>query len=839
MRSCLTRHVFQHILHNKPLPHVQCSRGSSACFGLRKPKALGGSRLQSRCLFGFSRKPPVKPKSTDLDRGYLEMLDLNTLLRINARPPPSSSLVQAFKQFFERKDRPPLEEPQALHVRITFQHLQEHNLEQVDFGLDTSILVKVLKALRHVGQYEKQEERRKLAQLIFEELERRSDSLDEKNQRAKASRKIYLPSYLRILLQCGESLHARQLLENLWQTDLKHTEDLRHTNVDHWLYPLTGFCFEKNDKEILHTIELMQKYNIPFNNKIHQWIISTFAAIEDLSSVKRWYFHPIANGGVPTLQTNISVLRMCCSYKDFDWGQQILQSLLEREPNKESWDITFRWAAAKGKGVDEIERMMEVMVRRNKEQNNAERPDIETINGLIEIANSENDSYTAERYVSLAQKWKMLPNAQTFLLQLDYRLKVGDIDGARHAYSQLQTVEIFDQEDVPLINKLILSLCKAKEQDYDVIMRLVDDVSERQARLEPDTISALCLIHLNRNELHHVIDLLHTHVYNYDVDQRAAIREAFVQFCLDRTKNNAQAWDAYSILRQIFVETSNTTRLKLMNEFFARKRGDMAMHVFGHIRQRLIRENRPDADAYTQCLEGIGKMGDMESLEIIHNMLKLDSEIEPNTKLYNALMLAYTGCGEPSRSLEFWDDIVYSREGPTYNSIEIALQACETAPFGERQAREIWARLQRLEIEVTSKIYSAYIGALAGHTLINDAIQLVDNMETQIGCRPDAFTLVHVQQYLCLSADSEPRLGTFYNAAPGEHNKIKVEQWAREAYPAAWQDLEKFGKRQKEDDEDKDRDEEDDEDYDRDMREYDPAYIDRYLQFNIDRQVSA
>jgi hypothetical protein len=39
------------------------------------------------------------------------------------------------------------------------------------------------------------------------------------------------------------------------------------------------------------------------------------------------------------------------------------------------------------------------------------------------------------------------------------------------------------------------------------------------------------------------------------------------------------------------------------------------------------------------------------------------------------------------------------------------------------------------------------------------------------------------------------RLGTFYNALPGQNRKDLVEEWAKELYPDAWADLEKVGRK--------------------------------------------
>lgn len=37
------------------------------------------------------------------------------------------------------------------------------------------------------------------------------------------------------------------------------------------------------------------------------------------------------------------------------------------------------------------------------------------------------------------------------------------------------------------------------------------------------------------------------------------------------------------------------------------------------------------------------------------------------------------------------------------------------------------------------------------------------------------------------------RIGTLYNAIPGQNRKDLVEKWARDLYPAVWTELEKFG----------------------------------------------
>ena len=733
MKNQLTRHVFQRILYNELYSQTRCwfRPRMQQCLQMRRLAIL--PTVARRNLWGFSRKPPREQKPVDLDPGLGLMLELNERLGMRTRPPPPVDLARAFNDFFRhRRNFPtPLVELQAEHVLNTFLFLRDNYTEVEDFGLSSDELRVALNALKNVPKHGSYEIHNELSRVLFEEIKKRRDASPEVED-AKVAWSKHLTSFIQATSQYGDPFYARDLVEQYWHSDLKQSNRLVWTQV------LKGFAREGNTEAFVKTIEIMQKHDVAFNSKDHQAVVIYFAKNGDLENTKKWYMYPIANNGVSTFHTDVFVLKLCIRHGEFEWGEPIFRSMLAKDPDRRAWNVTFQWAAAKGKGVDEVERMMKVMVRRNEENEIPVRPDIETINGLVELANSQNDPYTAERYVALGERWGFQPNAQTHLLQLEYRMKVGDLDGARTAYSRLRAEEVPDDADIPFVNRLVVALCNDKRLNYDVIMGLVEDLSERKARFEPETVSALSRLHLQRGEMHDLIDLLNTHAFHYGLDQRASVSSVFTDFIHDRSNSTSRAWDAYSILRRIFSEIHINIRTKLMNEFFERKRSDMACHVFGHMRQQQTMEDRPNVDTYISCLEGIASATDGESLGIVHNMLKLDSKIEPNTRLYNALMLAYTACGKPRRSLDFWEDIVHSREGPTYSSIQIAFRACEVAPFGDTQARDIWGRLRRFDIEVTREIYTAYIGALAGNGLLTEAMGLIENAEAEVGCQPDA-----------------------------------------------------------------------------------------------------
>jgi hypothetical protein len=736
MQFHLTRFVIRQILRNKPLSHIQCCKRVATWGGRGTVAPTGISRTTSRSLFGFSRKPQREPRRTDLDPGFLALIDLNNKLAVRARPPAADTIKNAFRDLFtsKLKSDETVEELQCEHAITAVYHLRGENLDRGDSGISTEDLLTALRALRRRKGQVQQEKRLELAGLIFEELQSRRKKAVEEFPNFEGT---VFHTYIDIIAGSGQALQARELVQKFWEAGAKEE------NKPMWLAILRGFASQQNDEEVSRTIEIMKANGVAFTPEARYALVNSCLEHNNLALAKSWYALATDDGEAPgprlEPRTNRIALKMCIRHMDYEWGQELVAKILDQTPEKKGWDTIFQWAAANGKGVDEIERMMNVMVERNKKEGISSIPDTDTINGLIELANFKNDPYTAERYLSLAHKWRIPLNAETHLLQMDYRIKVGDLDGANHVYQQLKAYEVGNR-DLPLINKLILALCNHPRPDYDTIMEIVNDLTERNTRLEPVTVSALSLLQLQRKELHEVIDLLQSHVFHYELEERAFIRDSMVDFCLDRSNNTSMAWDAYTILRQLFDETDRDTRTRLMNEFFARGRADMGMHVFGHMRQSPLPEKRPTTSTYAQCLEGIAKTPDMSSVETVHNMIKLDYEIEPDTHLYNGLMIAYSACGAAERAMDFWEDIIYSREGPTYNSIRIALRACELMPYGQDKAKDIWKRLKKFEIEINKDIYAAYVAALAGNMLIEESLDMLDKMEAEIGVPPDPLT---------------------------------------------------------------------------------------------------
>lgn len=656
------------------------------------------------------------------------MMEANKKKELRMRMPPAPEIADAWNAYFEDKweKKGVVRDSHARYALSAFEYIQsaekteEKPLLAVD---DMSAALKVL-GLRAINRELGSKPQRldlsyvKLADGLYQKL--REDTVEDETRRNA----IY--NYMQIL--CF-SWHTQDALEMVRRDGVRATRG-RISSI------ISGFTGERNVAALRSVVDLLENDHPGLLEECAAPLTNAFAIMDEMQDAKRVYSKVKLTQHEDFYTT---VLTAAIRNNEIEWGRSIVQKLLDADDiltkQRRHWDVTFVWAAGTGKSVDEVDRMMQLMVQRNPDFT----PDTKTMNKLIQYAVTKNDAYLAERFLSLGAKWGAEPDALTYLLQMDYRLSNGDIDGAISAYHNLQDWDLPAQEDIPRMNRLVQAMCASGKHSFESIMSVVDVLNRRRAPFETDTTAALSILHLKRDEFYDVADLLRTQVGNYDTTERIRIRDTLFNFCLDRRNSVARIWDTYVIFQQIFdAETDRPIRTAIMNEFLARRRSDMAVHVFNHMRESTRDDTRATLDTYVDIFVGISRLADDESLEVVHNQMKLDMNIEPNTRLQNACMLAFMGCNMPRHAYMFWRDIIASAEGPSYNSLLIVMKVCERMPFGEEEARTIWQKIRTLDVEITPELLGAYVGALAGNDLIENAMVVVERAEKEYGIVPDA-----------------------------------------------------------------------------------------------------
>lgn len=746
--SQLNRVVFRRLIADKPLLYRGCIHRNAV-----HPFLLP----QRRTFFGFF-KQERKIKAARMPPGIDILGELVHMQNESLRPPKPTDVAPALLSFFATK-RYILED---FHVQVAlkgFKYLLKNprvdqqpwfSKEQLDQMLDQLISRRPdTGGSPHLA----------LGTLLVDELKRIIQPDTESTAKTLPSmlgeyELVFVPKLVQLFTAYGASLQARDLVLSKYHNGDKlssQPDDSASGAIQSsWGYILQGLTLEDNEEELLSTLAMMQDLSVHYLQSMQRTVVAYFSAKGNVQQAKEWYSRsPVSVTGIETMEpldtTSADILKACALHGDQAFGQQIVASLLKETPRKETWDAIFLWSAALGKGPDEIDRMMNVMIRRNNEERQKNpalavtQPDIDTINALVELAISKQDSYSAERYVALGEKRGIYPNERTFTMQIHYRLSIKDIDGARAAYFGLQGSSFTDKETVTAVNSLVQALCRSQQHVFDEIMAIVDDMHEGNVRIAPETVADLCVLHLRRGEMHDATDLLQVHAFNFSPSQRITIRKSLAAFIMDGQTSTADAWDTYQIMRNCFPETPRDDRIPIMKEFFQRSRSDMACHVFFHMRNATESHITTNKEVYVAAFKGFAQCEDAESLELAHNQLKLDLNVEEDTQLRNALMLAYACTGNNIHAMEIWSKIGTSKEGPTYNSIVIALRSCEGMTFGDQHAKSIWRRLKEMDIEIDKRMFTAYLSAIARNHLHDEALALLESAEEEYGYTPDLY----------------------------------------------------------------------------------------------------
>jgi len=753
MRSQLTRNVYRRLLAGhgllRPCPalfgrcyYTQCRPRLPVQLLLRHP------HHPRRTFFGaLFQKPPRELKEPEFDPGYDVLLKFRGMETENARPPPREELLRGLKQFINRKKRPfpkPMNSTQAFLTTRMLRHLVDNPLEGDDAFDDIGLphLRHILYIVQFPPPRGKTSDHLELSKLVYREIEWRRQTIPEIPGKPSGYPGDF-KHFIKCLTTYGGALEAvERFSEHRAKLDIQTRTDDYNTKL--WVLVLRGLAQEKREAELLGELQKAAEEGIAYSPMVHEVMTGFFAGQDRVEETKKWFEKPIHDGQSPTPETYLEIIKFSLRNNLQQWSRPIFEKLVQSSPEKELWDVALRWSVlAMDKGVEDIRQIMAAMATGSGGRN-GHKPDATTIDCLLMAAIEKKNPYLAERFLSLGNELGIVPQAMTYILQMDYRLDAKDFSGAHSIYQKLQNreIDIRNDEDLPVLNKYLCLLCGAENPDLEHILDITAQLELRRAVLEPETIVALCMFFLRSDQQYDVIDTLSLHTLTLSLEEREQVRKAFVEYCLDTKISTARVWDAYSLLRQFFPETEPADRLRLMDAFFARRRPDMACNIFGHMRGHGNPAQRPTAEVYVRCLEGIGRCPSLDPLKMVHNMLKMDTTVEVDTRMRNALMLAYAANQEPHSALDFWEQIASSSEGPSYNSLAIVFWACEGIQGRDDIARKIWQKMQRMDLEVPPNVFWSYCGALASQGELAEVKRIIAGMDASVGYSPSVMTYV-------------------------------------------------------------------------------------------------
>lgn len=474
----------------------------------------------------------------EMPAGLETMAQLSYALDSSVRPPKPADIADAFHSFFKQRTGP-FEDFHIVVAHKAFNYLLENPREDGRPWLSMLLLEKDVfdKMLSHSRRPEKMDQaHRDFGEAILKELAKTSSqdaSVGENGENEengengetedlnKSSDMNIQLKTIRLLTLCNAAVEARNIAASSFGLVPNASAKDVAASRTAWTWVLEGVARQGTLEDMVQTTDVLQDLSIPLTVTMQKRLVAFFAEHKAIERAKYWYSQPvIAQSGKaapPDGNTSAALLKACALGGEFAFGQEVVATMLKvRMPEKEAWDAIFIWSAAIGKGPDEVDRMMNVLVRRNDQAREKDksieliRPDVETINALVDLSMSKEDPYSAERYIAIGEKRGIQPDERTYTMQMQYRTSVGDLDGARAAYFNLQGSFSGAEQSVSAINQLIQVLCVSNHHHFDDLMAMVDELHERKANFAPETVAAVVLLHLRRGEIHDAMDLLST-----------------------------------------------------------------------------------------------------------------------------------------------------------------------------------------------------------------------------------------------------------------------------------------------------------------------------------------
>ena len=504
-----------------------------------------------------------------------------------------------------------------------------------------------------------------------------------------------------------------------------------------------GLAREGQEQKLVQLMEFLEKNGVAYTPELQEVITVFYAQQNRVPETQQWFTKQLAVGHARP-RTYTAVASFSSRNGLEEWITPHLLELGQLQPRKSYWGALFQSMLLVGMGLEEVKAMMSHMVG----QNGPLRPDTTTINSMFRAAEELANPVLAQEISSLAGEQSIRLTGETHLILISMHIATSNLAEAQTAFREFQNAGSISNdastdlwsEYAQVMNRYLLLLSQQSPTDFKYILRLLNAGEEDRLPLTPETVATLCLRFLENDQHFDVMDILSVHAFTYSEAQREVVQSAFLAFCLDPNTSTSRSWGAYQLLQQFFQDLSFERRVELLRAFFDRKRPDMATLIIGHMRQHRTISFQPTLDTYVQCFEGFSQNPDREGTEQVHNMLKMDTRIQPNTRLNTALMLAYAACERPLKALDFWDEITSSPEGPSYSSLEAIFFVLERKSGGDKKAREIWDKMEAMDLEVPPSVYNAYVASIAAQGNEKETRGLIMKMASYTGSEPDAMT---------------------------------------------------------------------------------------------------
>ncbi|CAO3636937.1 unnamed protein product [Cunninghamella blakesleeana] len=386
------------------------------------------------------------------------------------------------------------------------------------------------------------------------------------------------------------------------------------------------------------------------------------------------------------------------------------------------------------------------------------------LDGILRI--NQNAGKASTLYHEMVHVYSFLqPDLTTFGILMDAKGLVGgsngnsiqikDIDDALDIYwkavaalkqtnLKLKNNNAADFESNPLVNRLISSLAmvvskltySTNNTDYD-INSTMDHLWQliitkwQHIILDKKAYNGFLYGFANAGRADLAQELYdrifrHSKVCDADIVTYTGLMVAYIQ-----SNHVDDAIEIYEVLKNHHFQSSLSSKIRLDSIFFTtvikamtnriyqlsslnkiEKELDFILDIFMDMRSLRI---QPHLHTYTAMLNCCGKAKHAEGLEQVHQLIKMDLNLDPDTGIYNALMDGYNRTDQIDQVLNLWDlmsttTAITSKCQFTFDAatISIVIDACghHMEPL---RGEAIWSFLNQIQFPLNTNHFNSYI----------------------------------------------------------------------------------------------------------------------------------
>lgn len=474
--------------------------------------------------------------------------------------------------------------------------------------------------------------------------------------------------------------------------------------------------------------------------RIYDFMIVFYCDRGELEKAREWYDRAVEEGSVPPSRSMVTILKACIRDGRLEWGDEMLNTLMTKiispqedpELNKEAWDAALAFTVSMGKGVPGVTQLLSEMEAFVAANPTACPPiDITTINSILRSAVLTND-VSVIFYLNdyLASHLEIEQDLETYDLRMEAALNTPDLPLAVSLFEDLKfNIKVPRSYRAEQPQRLLAALIAEPNPPLPRIMDIYSDIREWGVRFNSNTVLHMLAAHLSSSDFPTIRTFIKAHIGYLSAEDREAVLSTLIRFSFHPNTPVGASWEIYRIMAKVMPELSVQHRHDFIDLFCNKAEEKWALRVLTHM--SLTPDRAPTKETYTKLFLHLARAQDGTAIQTANRILNMDANIEPDTRLFNYLLLAFSRCSLYARAWFVYEEITRSQEGPDHATLSIVWgELCKRdTQDGLRMARNIWDRCKRHKVDLVDRNIANWVESMCWHEQWEEAFQAVKKAE--------------------------------------------------------------------------------------------------------------